>query len=44
MMQRLNFRFAEGYEQESWERDLKDYFVATKGRLQVVLSPRNPSL
>ncbi|OJA16411.1 hypothetical protein AZE42_05499 [Rhizopogon vesiculosus] len=41
MMHRLNFSFAEGYEQESWERDLKDYFVSTKGRLQVVLSPRN---
>jgi len=41
MMHRLNFSFAEGYEQESWERDLKDYFVATKGRLEVILSPRN---
>ncbi|KAG2147601.1 cytochrome P450 [Suillus clintonianus] len=41
MMHRLNFRFAEGYDPESWERDLKDYFVATKGSLHVVLSPRN---
>ncbi|KIJ62772.1 hypothetical protein HYDPIDRAFT_41487 [Hydnomerulius pinastri MD-312] len=40
MIQRLEFRFAEGYDPESWERDLKDYFVATKGKLPVVLSPR----
>ncbi|KAG1747161.1 cytochrome P450 [Suillus paluster] len=43
MMQRLNFSFAEGYDRDSWERDLKDYFVATKGSLRVVLSPRNPT-
>ncbi|KAG1781607.1 cytochrome P450 [Suillus placidus] len=42
-MHRLNFSFAPGYDPESWERDLKDYFVATKGNLQVVLSPRNPT-
>ncbi|KAH0833285.1 cytochrome P450 [Lanmaoa asiatica] len=40
MMQRLDFRFAGGYDPESWDRDLKDYFVATKGKLPVVLSPR----
>lgn len=40
MMQRLDFRFADGYDPESWDRDLKDYFVATKGKLPVVLSPR----
>lgn len=43
MMHRLNFSFAPGYDPESWERDLKDYFVATKGSLRVVLSPRNLS-
>lgn len=41
MMHRLNFSFAPGYNPESWEDDLKDYFVAMKGSLQVVLSPRN---
>jgi cytochrome P450 len=41
MMRRLNFSFAPGYDPESWERDFKDYFVSTKGSLQVVLSPRN---
>ncbi|KAG2110892.1 cytochrome P450 [Suillus discolor] len=43
MMHRLNFSFAPGYNPESWEHDLKDYFVAMKGSLQVVLSPRNLS-
>ncbi|KAG0705711.1 cytochrome P450 [Suillus ampliporus] len=43
MMRRLHFSFAEGYDPESWERDFKDYFVATKGSLQVVLSPRDQS-
>jgi hypothetical protein len=43
MMHRLNFCFAPGYDPESWERDLKDYFVAMKGSLQVILSPRNLS-
>ncbi|KIK41727.1 hypothetical protein CY34DRAFT_24266 [Suillus luteus UH-Slu-Lm8-n1] len=43
MIHRLNFSFAPGYDPESWERDLKDYFVAMKGRLEVVLSPRNAS-
>ena len=40
MMQRLDFRFADGYNPESWDRDLKDYFLAVKGELPVVLSPR----
>ncbi|KAF8442381.1 cytochrome P450 [Boletus edulis BED1] len=40
MMQRLDFEFADGYDPECWDRDLKDYFVATKGKLPVVLSPR----
>jgi cytochrome P450 len=44
MINRLNFSFAPGYDPESWERDLKDYFVAMKGRLEVVLSPRNASV
>lgn len=43
MMQRLDFRFVDGYDPESWGHDLKDYFVATKGRLPVVLSPRPSS-
>ncbi|KAH7884698.1 cytochrome P450 [Phlebopus sp. FC_14] len=40
MMQRLELKYADGYDPQSWERDLKDYFVATKGKLPVVLSPR----
>lgn len=40
MIQRLDFRFADGYDPESWDRDLKDYFLAVKGELPVVLSPR----
>ncbi|KAH7913197.1 cytochrome P450 [Hygrophoropsis aurantiaca] len=40
MMQRLEFRFVDGFEPETWERDLKDYFVTMKGQLPVVLSPR----
>ncbi|KAF9237655.1 cytochrome P450 [Melanogaster broomeanus] len=40
MMQHLEFRFASGYDPKSWDRELKDYFVATKGKLPVVLSPR----
>jgi cytochrome P450 len=44
MMQRLDFRFADGYDPESWDRDLKDYFVAIKGELPVVLSPRASSI
>ncbi|KIK98681.1 hypothetical protein PAXRUDRAFT_31013 [Paxillus rubicundulus Ve08.2h10] len=40
MMQRLDLRFLEGYDPRSWDHDLKDYFVATKGKLPVVLSPR----
>ncbi|KAF9223441.1 cytochrome P450 [Gyrodon lividus] len=43
MMQRLNFRFVDGYDPKSWDRDLKDYFVARKGKLPVVLSPRTSS-
>lgn len=43
MIQRLDFRFTDGYDPESWDRDLKDYFVATKGKLPVVLSPRASS-
>jgi len=41
MMQRLEFRFADGYEPKTWEDDLCDFFVATKGSLPVTLSPRN---
>jgi cytochrome P450 len=40
MMHHLEFRFASGYDPKSWERDVKDYFVATKGKLPVILSPR----
>ncbi|KAH7927912.1 cytochrome P450 [Leucogyrophana mollusca] len=40
MMQRLEFCFVDGFEPETWERDLKDYFVTMKGELPVVLSPR----
>ena len=43
MMQRLDFRFADGYDPECWDRDLKDYFVSIKGKLPVVLTPRSSS-
>ncbi|EGN99144.1 hypothetical protein SERLA73DRAFT_181973 [Serpula lacrymans var. lacrymans S7.3] len=40
MMQRLEFRFPDDYVPEKFEDDLLDLFVAKKGSLPVVLSPR----
>ncbi|KAJ7183184.1 cytochrome P450 [Mycena filopes] len=40
MMKRYNLCFEEGYNISSWEDDLCDYFIARKGRLPIVFTPR----
>ncbi|KAK7042191.1 cytochrome P450 [Favolaschia claudopus] len=40
ILQRFELRFADGYDTQQWEADLKDYFVLQKGRLPVVLIAR----
>ena len=39
-MQKLELRFADGYDTMRWERDLKDFFVSVRGELPVVVVPR----
>ncbi|KAL4062216.1 cytochrome P450 [Scleroderma citrinum] len=41
VMQRLEMRFADGYDTKRWERDLKDFFVSVRGELPVVVVPRD---
>ncbi|KAG6330511.1 hypothetical protein ID866_8578 [Astraeus odoratus] len=43
VMQRLEMRFADGYDVERWEKELKDYFVSVRGELPVVIVPRGHS-
>ncbi|KAJ7865599.1 cytochrome P450 [Mycena olivaceomarginata] len=40
VMQAFELRFAEGYNEERWEDELKDYFVMQKGSLPVVVTSR----
>ena len=40
LMQRLELRFADGYDAGRWGRDLKDFFVSVRGELPVVVVPR----
>ncbi|KAI5982762.1 cytochrome P450 [Pisolithus marmoratus] len=40
VMQKFDLRFVEGYDVGRWERELSDYFVAVRGELPVVVSPR----
>lgn len=40
MLQRFEMRLAEEYNPRLWEQELKDYFVTTRGKLPVVLTPR----
>ncbi|EIW84003.1 high nitrogen upregulated cytochrome P450 monooxygenase 2 [Coniophora puteana RWD-64-598 SS2] len=40
LVQRFDFRLADGYSPDTWEHDLKDYWVATRGELPMALSPR----
>ncbi|RDB16896.1 hypothetical protein Hypma_002424 [Hypsizygus marmoreus] len=40
IMQRLKFRFAGGFDQESWEAEMRDYFLLSLGRLPVIVNRR----
>jgi cytochrome P450 len=41
LMQKFDMRFEDGFDVKSWEVDMLDYFVTIKGKLPVVLTPRN---
>ncbi|GJE99306.1 cytochrome P450 [Phanerochaete sordida] len=41
LVQRLRFRFADGYDPAQYERDMEDRFVVTVGRLPVVVERRD---
>ncbi|GJE99305.1 cytochrome P450 [Phanerochaete sordida] len=41
LVRRLRFRFADGYDPAQYERDLEDRFVASVGRLPVVVEARD---
>lgn len=40
LMQKLDFRFADGFDWEAWPRKLKDYFVYSREPLMVMATPR----
>ncbi|KAJ3557180.1 hypothetical protein NM688_g1609 [Phlebia brevispora] len=40
MMQKLDLRFAGGWDPKDWERDIEDRFVLKHGRLLVTVQPR----
>ncbi|KAJ7364523.1 cytochrome P450, partial [Mycena albidolilacea] len=40
VMQAFELRFADGYDEERWEDELKDYFAMQKGSLPVVVASR----
>jgi cytochrome P450 len=40
LLTKFQMHFEEGYQVASWENDMCDYFVITKGRLPVVFLPR----
>ena len=41
VVQKLDMRFADGYESGKWLEDLKEYSILIRGRLPVVVTPRN---
>ncbi|KAF8896562.1 cytochrome P450 [Infundibulicybe gibba] len=41
VMHKFDMRFEEGYNLMEWENNILDFFVMMKGRLPVVLTPRN---
>ncbi|KAG6819363.1 hypothetical protein H0H93_012546 [Arthromyces matolae] len=40
VLKRFTLRLEEGYDRSRWERDLLDFFVLTKGKLPVILTPK----
>ncbi|KAJ7090898.1 cytochrome P450 [Mycena belliarum] len=42
VMQTFEMQFADGYDKQCWEADLKDYFVMQKGSLPIIMTSRNP--
>ncbi|PCH43669.1 cytochrome P450 [Wolfiporia cocos MD-104 SS10] len=42
MVQNFDMRFADGYREDQWEDDLRDYFVTQRGSLPIVLTVRMP--
>jgi hypothetical protein len=40
LMTRFDMRFEEGFDVQSWEDSLCDYFIPRRGRLPVVFLPR----
>ena len=40
LIQKFDFRLAEGYDPGQWEKDLEDFFVIQVGKLPVVLTAR----
>ncbi|KAJ7352392.1 cytochrome P450 [Mycena albidolilacea] len=41
LISKFDMRFEEGFDVDSWEKDMLDYFVVQRGRLPVVLTPRS---
>ncbi|KAF5391057.1 hypothetical protein D9757_003983 [Collybiopsis confluens] len=40
LLQNFDFRFADGYDWESWPRDLKSYFVTIRPPIQIAITKR----
>ena len=40
LLQRFQFRFAEGFDADEWPRTVRDHFVTTRGPLMVTVSAR----
>jgi cytochrome P450 len=41
LMQKFDMRFEDGFDVKSWEVNMQDYFLTTKGQLPVILTTRN---
>lgn len=41
LVRRFEMRFEDGYDAQLWEDELMDYFITLKGRLPIILTPRN---
>lgn len=41
VIQRFDMKFEDGFQPDKWEEELLDYNVMAKGRLPVVLTPRD---
>lgn len=39
-VQAFDVSFAEGYDKQRWETELRDYFITHRGSLPVILTPR----